>query len=92
MAPVYYRDSRMMTKGLADVVKNQHNPHPEPIESNERPAKAFIMEEKKKREEAKVTYLLEHLTPQKLRVYEAMTEKGAYNWLTICRCRIMVSI
>ena len=65
MAPVYYRDSRMMTKGLVDVIKNQHNPHYEPIESNDRPAKAFIMEEKKKREEAKVTYLLEHLTPQK---------------------------
>ena len=82
MAPVYYRDSRMMTKGLVDVIKNQHNPHYEPIESSERPAKAFIMEEKKKREEAKITYLLENLTPQKLRVYEAMTEKGAYNWLT----------
>ena len=72
----------MMTKGLVDVIKNQHNPHYEPIESSERPAKAFIMEEKKKREEAKVTHLLENLTPQKLRVYEAMTEKGAYNWLT----------
>ena len=82
MAPVYYRDHWMITKGLVDVIKKQHKPHCEPIESNEKPARAFIMEEKKKREEAKVNCLLEHLTPQKLRVYDTMREKGAYYWLT----------
>ena len=38
MAPVYYRDSRMMTKGLVDVIKNQHNPHYEPMKDQLKPS------------------------------------------------------
>ena len=82
MAPHYYENSRRMTKALVDGIIHQYDPDPDVESENEsRPVKAIIGEEKKKREEDKVNYVKQHLSPQKLKIYEAITEKGASSWL-----------
>ena len=70
-----------MTKPLVEGIKNQHLIIDEADDENERPAKAIILEEKKQREEEKVNQVIQQLNPEKLRIYEAITEKGASNWL-----------
>ena len=83
IAPFCYHDSRKMTKVLVDGIKNQHIEEDEEIAESEnaRSPSAVILEEKKKREEAKVAYVKEKLSPEKLKLLDAITEKGASNWL-----------
>ena len=69
-----------MTDPLVMQIVHQHDEgfvH----ETNERPVKAEIKREKKIREEEKVIRVKHQLNPQKLKVYEATTEKGASNWV-----------
>ena len=47
----------------------------------EKPARVMIAEDKKKREEEKVNRIKQELDPQKMKLYDAITEKGASNWL-----------
>ena len=82
IAPFCYQNSRLMTEGLVNDIKNQHkSDNFRSEEENGRPPRLVILEEKKKREEAKVEYVKGQLNPSKLKVYEAITEKGASSWL-----------
>ena len=69
-----------MTDPLVKDIVHQHD-EGFVYETNERPVKAEIKREKKIREEEKVIRVKHQLNPQKLKVYEATTEKGASNWL-----------
>lgn len=80
IAPSCYRNSRLMTNTLVDGIKHQHDQEAS-VEQNERPAKAIITEEKKKQEEEKVEFVKSQLDSRRLKLYEAITEKGASNWL-----------
>ena len=79
MSDIYYQNSRIMTKGLVEKIVNQHKEITP--EENSPDAIAAIKEEKKLREEEKVSLVKQHLNPEKLKVYEGITEKGASNWL-----------
>ena len=80
VSDIYYGNSRRMTDPLVKQIIYQHDPE-FVFENNERPVKAEIKEEKKRREEEKVNLVKQQLNPQKLKVYAATTEKGASNWL-----------
>ena len=84
VAPIYYANSRLMTKKLVDGIINQHDELTEAPteEENVRPPKAVIAEEKKRREEEKVEFVTSQLDQRRLRLYEAITEKGASSWLS----------
>ena len=73
IAGIYYQNSRKMTK-------SQHSDFMAEAENNIS-AKAQIQAEKKQREEAKMNNVKQQLNPLKLRCFEAITEKGASNWL-----------
>ena len=69
-----------MTRDLVDKIVHQHaSEHVPPTET--KAAKVEIHERKKEREEEKVNWVKQQLTPQKLKLYDAITEKGASNWL-----------
>ena len=83
ISDIYYQNSRRMTAGLVKKIVNQHE---EVVLSEENSNSdisvvAEIKDEKRKREEEKVELVKQHLSPQKLKVYEGITEKGASNWL-----------
>ena len=69
-----------MTKKLVQGIKNQHQL--ESLQNEEdRSARATITEEKKVREEEKVETVKSQLDPRRLKLFEAITEKGVNNWL-----------
>ena len=69
ISDIYYRNSRRMTEGLVGKIINQHKEIT--TEENSSPdALAAIKEEKKQREEDKVSLVKQHLNPEKLKVYE----------------------
>ena len=80
IAPISYQNSRKMTKKLVQGIKNQHQL--ENLQNEEdRSARATITEEKKVREEEKVETVKSQLDPRRLKLFEAITEKGVNNWL-----------
>ena len=84
MAPISYKNSRRMTANLVRGIKNQHCEVVEPTEEERgerRAAAAIISEEKKVRETEKVEALKSQLDAKRLKLYEAITEKGVNNWL-----------
>ena len=84
LADIYYENSRKMTDGLVKQIVNQHKMNTPDEEENVaeiRPVKSQIKAEKTEREEAKLNQVKEQLNPQKLKVLEAITEKGASSWL-----------
>ena len=78
LSDIYYHNSRRMTKGLVQKIVLQHE---EEIIPEEDSAVAEIKEEKRRREEEKVELVKQKLNTEQLKVYEAITEKGASNWL-----------
>ena len=80
IADTYYRNSKTMTRGLVEQIVYQHNPTDIPT-STEKPAAVQIRDEKTERETEKVEWLKQQLNPTKLKLYEAITEKGASSWL-----------
>ena len=69
-----------MTQNLVNQIINQHGVFAETEDSSAK-VKAEIQKEKREREEKKVDFVKSQLSGQKLRVYEAITEKGASTWL-----------
>ena len=80
IADIYYHNSKKMTRGLVEQILYQHNPADIPT-STEKPASVQIRDDKTEREAAKVTWLKQQLNPEKLKLYDAITEKGASSWL-----------
>ena len=70
-----------MTEVLVERIINQHSTEFTKKENNSKQIKAEIRDEKRKREEEKMQYVNEHLNPYKHKVFDAITEKGASNWL-----------
>ena len=68
-----------MTLELVHRIVHQHDSIPPP--STDKPARAEIEETKVRQENEKVEWLKEQLSAEQLKLYEAITEKGAYNWL-----------
>ncbi len=81
IAPIYYQNSRRMTEKLVDGIVKQHDENFVAAEHNTNNVKTAFKDEKKKREEEKFELVKNHLNPRKLRVLEAITEKGASSWL-----------
>ena len=70
-----------MTEILVSQIVHQHDEEYVAQIDDRTPVKVVIQEEKKTREEAKMNLVKNQLTPQKLKIFEAITEKGASNWL-----------
>ena len=82
VADTYYNNSRKMTRDLVSQIVNQHKTQVTPPSAEGKPAKVEIAENKKREEEEKINWVKQQLDPTKMKVYEAITEKGASNWLT----------
>ena len=76
IAEVYYSNSKRMTHNLVQQIVHQHNPSGIPT-NTEKPATNHIRDDKEKRENEKVTWLKQQLNPTRLKLYDAITEKGA---------------
>ena len=70
-----------MTANLVNKIVQQHSPEQDQQENNTQEIKDKIREEKKEREEMKMDFVKENLNSQKLKLFEAITEKGASSWL-----------
>ena len=70
----------MMTRNLVQQIIHQHNPAGIPTQA-EKSAITELRADKTTRENEKVEWLRQHLDPSKLKLYEAITEKGASSWL-----------
>ena len=82
ISPIYYSNSKQMTNKLVMQIINQHrDDQPEIVDSSPQ-VKSKIQAEKKEREERKMDFVKSKLNPNQLRVFEAITEKGASSWLT----------
>ena len=80
-----YYNSRSATVNLVSRIVNQHKKSvfEEGGESRIlKAAKQVIQADKTKREDEKVNYVKSTLNPEKLKLYEAITEKGASSWLS----------
>ena len=75
IASIYYKNSRNMTEVLVSRIIHQHEPDFVAEEYDNVPVKAKIKSEKKEREETKMNQVKHQLNPQKLKVFEAITEK-----------------
>ena len=80
IADTYYSNSKLMTRNLVRQIIHQHNPAGIPTQA-EKPAIIELRADKTTRENEKVEWLRQHLDPSKLKLYEAITEKGASSWL-----------
>ena len=81
LSDIFYQNLRKMTQVLVDQIIHQHDPdfvH----ENREKSPGLEIREDKQKREEENVNWLKQQLNPQQSNVYEAITEKGASDWLS----------
>ena len=81
MADIYYQNSRRMTGILVNRIIHQHDKEHVPETIDNKSEKCKIQEEKNIREETKMNSVKVQLNPQKLKIFEATTEKGASNWL-----------
>ena len=81
IADTYYSNSKLMTRNLVRQIIHQHNPAGIPTQADEKPAIIELRADKTTRENEKVEWLRQHLDPSKLKLYEAITEKGASSWL-----------
>ena len=70
-----------MTEVLVEGIIKQHDRDFIRRGDNSKQVKAVITEEKKKREEEKMKRVRDSLSPRKLKLFEATTEKGASSWL-----------
>ena len=77
----FYRNSRYMTTDLVTKIVNQHRPAENENEPQP-PQIQLLQAEKQQREDDKVMYVKSTLNPVKMKIFEAITEKGASNWLT----------
>ena len=80
ISETYFNNSRKMTRELVSRIVHQHDKD-YVLPPVTKPAKVEIQEEKKKNEEDKVNWLKQQFDPEKLKLYEAITEKGSSNWL-----------
>ena len=81
LADVYYLNSKKMTEVLVEGIVNQHVPDFTPRENNSKQVKASIQADKTRREEEKVEYVKSQLNTTQMKIFEAITEKGASSWL-----------
>ena len=81
VSDTFYRNSRYMTANLVSKIVNQHK-QTISMENEQQQQTGFILTEKSRREEEKLAYVRGTLNPKKLKILEAITEKGASNWLT----------
>ncbi len=81
IAPICYQNSKLMTANLVDRIVQQHSSDISEQENGTQQVKLKIKDEKTKREDGKVEFVKSKLNPYLLRVYEAITEKGASSWL-----------
>ena len=83
VSDTYYRSSRCMTANLVHKIVNQK--HTETSQLNDYPQHQTISEiraAKVRREEEKLAYVRSTLDAKKLKILEAISEKGSSNWLT----------
>ena len=81
LCDIYYHNSKKMTEVLTEGIVNQHVPNYTPRENNSKQVKVAIQAEKTLREEEKVNYIVGFLSERQLKIFEAITEKGASSWL-----------
>ncbi len=83
IAPIYYNNSKLMTRPLVERIVQQHKKMEDTEDrgNNAKQMKAKIRDEKKKWEERKMEFVRGQLNPYKQRVFDAINEKGASNWL-----------
>ena len=82
VSDVYYVNSRYMTTGLVQKIVHQKQTEVANYEEMPHPQKHVIRAEKEQREAAKSCHIKSTLNPEKAKIFEAITEKGASNWLT----------
>ena len=72
-----------MTATLVNRIVEQHSDSRIELgpEYNPGQVKLRIKEEKTKREQLKMDYIKSELSPQKMKIFEAITEQGASSWL-----------
>ena len=82
VSDMFYRNSRCMTNDLVYKIVNQNRA--ERVKSDTTPDQTLseIRAGKRQKEEETLTYVKGTLDPQKLKILEAISEKGASNWLT----------
>ena len=78
----YYQNSKGVTAQLVHKIVHQKQPNVDFVENNQRHTKALIYQMKQQREDDKLTYVKSTLNPQRTKILEAITEKGASSWLT----------
>lgn len=83
ISDICFQNSRNVTSKLVERIVRQHYPVIENEENaNQRAVKQEIKIEKGRREQEKLNYVKSTLSPTKQKVLEAITEKGASNWLS----------
>ncbi len=83
VADTWYRNSREMTMKLVTKIVGQHVEDIESvIENLEIKSKHCLKAEKNKKNKEKLNYVKSTLNPQQSKLLEAISEKGASNWLT----------
>ena len=88
VSDIFYNNSKQVTADLVNRIVNQHKQRTEIGENEEKAVvepvsnKYTIKNEKNKRNEEKLKYVKSTLTPVRLKLLEAISEKGASVWLT----------
>ena len=82
ISDIYHNNSKNVTAVLTNRIINQYDKNADRVTIDSKYIKTKIRVEKKKREEEKMIYVKGTLSPQKIRILEAITEKGASSWLT----------
>ena len=83
ISDIYYQNSRGLTTEIVTRIVNQHDQQTTTnVNEAQNKNKHNIRSEKNKREEEKLAYVKSTLNIQKTKLLEAITEKGASNWLT----------
>ena len=81
LAPRYHQNSIRMTEVLVETIVRQHDPEFVKREIDSKQVKITIKAEKNAIDEDKKKFVEEQLDERRQKVFTAITEKGASNWL-----------
>ena len=82
VSDIYYRSSRCMTANLVHKIVNQNQTETNQLDYSQQQTVSEIRAAKLRKEEEKLVYVKSTLDAKKLKILEAISEKGSSNWLT----------
>ena len=82
VSDTFYQNSRHVTENLVSRIVNQHQPAESMENDAHQRVTQIIRTGKAQREDDKLAYVKSTLDPKKMKILEAISEKGASNWLT----------